>query len=198
LDLKKVLETNQQQGVDRIAQGDAQVWQAFLEEQIPRLYGMFMKRWPNPALAEELTQKTVFDAIRGRASFDPDKGCLNEWLFGIGRNNIRMEIRRRAVQGGLNGDMARYFARMGQEALPDELLEKEETAALVRRALAGIEESQRQVLIAKYIEDLSARQIARQTKTTEKAVHSLLYRARRSLRRELERLVPDDVKEQLP
>ena len=58
--------------------------------------------------------------------------------------------------------MARYFARMGQEALPDALLEKAETAALVRRALAGIEESQRKVLIAKYIEDLSARQIARQ------------------------------------
>ena len=70
----------------------------------------------------------------------------------------------------------------GQEALPDELLEKEETAALVRRALAEIEESQREVLIAKYREDLPARQIARQIKITEKAVHSLLYRARRSLR----------------
>ena len=196
--LENVVETNQQQDVDRIVQGDAQLWQAFLAEQIPRLYRMFMKRWPNPALAEELTQKTVFDVIRGRAGFDPDKGGLNEWLFGIARNNIRMEIRKRAIQGGLNGDMARYFARMGQEALPDELLEKAETAALIRQALAGIEENQRQVLIAKYIQDLSARQIARQIKITEKAVHSLLYRARRALRRELERLVPDELKEHLP
>ena len=196
--LENVVETNQQQDVDRIVQGDAQAWQAFLEEQIPQLYAMFMKRWPNAALAEELTQKTVFDAIRGRAGFDPEKGCLNEWLFGIGRNNIRMEIRKRAVQGGLNGDMARYFASMEQQALPEELLERDETAALVRRALERIDERERKVLIDKYIEDLSARQIARQIKTSEKAVHSLLYRARRSLRRELERLVPDEVKEQLP
>lgn len=179
-------------------QGDARAWQAFLEAQIPRLYAMFMKRWPNPALAEELTQKTVFDAIKGRAGFDPDKGSLVEWLFGIGRNNSRMEIRRRAVQGGLNGDIGRYFARMAQEALPDELLEKQETAGLVRQALAEIDERERKVLIAKYIEDLSARQIARQIKTSEKAVHSLLYRARRSLHSALERLVPDEVEEHLP
>ena len=193
-----MVETSQQQDESGIAQGDAQAWQAFLEAQIPRLYAMFMKRWPNPALAEELTQKTVFDAIRGRAGFDPDQGGLIEWLFGIGRNNIRMEIRRRTVQGGLNGDIGRYFARLGQEALPDELLERQETVGLVRRALARIDENQRRVLIAKYVEDLSARQIARQTKTSEKAVHSLLYRARRSLHRALERLVPDEVKEHLP
>jgi RNA polymerase sigma-70 factor (ECF subfamily) len=193
-----VVRMSEQQDVNGIMRGDAQAWQALLAAQIPRLYAMFLKRWPNPALAEELTQKTVFDAIRGRAGFNPDKGSMIEWLFGIGRNNIRMEIRRRTVQGGLNGDIARYFARLAQETLPDELLERKETADLVRQALAEIDERERKVLIAKYIEDLSARQIARQIKTSEKAVHSLLYRARRSLHNALERLVPDEVEEHLP
>ena len=55
-------------------EGDAEVWGRFIGEQIPKLFGMFIKRWPNPSLAEELVQKTVFDAVRGRGSFDASKG----------------------------------------------------------------------------------------------------------------------------
>jgi DNA-directed RNA polymerase specialized sigma24 family protein len=49
-------------------------------------------------------------------------------------------------------------------------------------------------LEAKYIEELSANDIARQMNTTEKAVYDLLYRAKTSLRRELERLASLDKK----
>jgi RNA polymerase sigma factor (sigma-70 family) len=47
------------------------------------------------------------------------------------------------------------------------------------------------VLRAKYLEGLSANEIALQMNTTEKAVHDLLYRARLSLRQELKRIAPD-------
>jgi len=49
-----------------LVEGDSEVWRALLERIIPQLYGMFLKSWPNPSLAEELVQKTVFDAVRGR------------------------------------------------------------------------------------------------------------------------------------
>jgi hypothetical protein len=61
-----------------IAKGDAGIWQELISREIPRLYGMFMKRWPNPSLAEELLQRTVFDAVRGYASYDPSRGNPEE------------------------------------------------------------------------------------------------------------------------
>lgn len=168
-----------------LAAGDAEAWRVFLAQQIPKLYGLFMNRWPNPALAEELVQKTVYDAVRGRGTFDPARGSPAQWVTGIARNNIRLEIRKRAAGPSVNGDIARYLQEIDRRPLPNEVLERRETAGLVRQALTRLPEKERDVLTYKYLEDLPARAIGKRMGLTEKAVHSLLYRARISLRNAL-------------
>lgn len=180
----------------RFGEGDAQIWREFVSQQTPRLYGLFLRRWPNPSLAEELVQKTVFDAVRGRGSYDPSKGSPEEWILGIARNNISLEARKRASRPSPNGDISSYFAAIDTQPLPDEVLERQETALIVRSALSRLEPKEQAVLKAKYIEGLDARDICRQMNVTEKAVHSMLYRARISLRQELERLAIQDVEGQ--
>ncbi len=177
-----------QQSWAGFARGDADVWRAFIERQIPRLYGLFLRSWPNRSLAEELVQRTVFDAVRGRGGYDPAKGGPEDWMLAIARNNIRLEVRKRANRPSPNGDVSRYFEAIDTKPLPDELLERKETADMVRLALSRLESKEQSVLEAKYIQEFTAEEIARRMGTTEKAVHSLLYRARISLRRELERL----------
>jgi len=191
-----VPERLEQQSWAGFAEGDAEIWREFIERQIPQLYGLFMDRWPNRSLAEELLQKTVFDAVRGRGSYDQSKGCPEEWIAGIARNNIRLEIRRRASRQSTNGDISRYFEAMDTKPLPDEVLERQEMTAIVRSALSRLESKEKAVLEAKYIEELSVNDIARQMDMTEKAVYSLLYRAKISLRRELERLASINTKEE--
>ncbi|MES0447165.1 MAG: sigma-70 family RNA polymerase sigma factor, partial [Desulfobacterales bacterium] len=149
--------------------------------------GMFMRRWPNPSLAEELVQRTVFDAVRGCGSYDPSRGSPEEWIFGIARNNIRLEARKRASRPSTNGDISLYLEAIDTKPMPDEVLEQKETAVLVRSALGRLESKEQTVLRARYIEGLLSRDIARDMGITEKAVHSLLYRARISLRKELKR-----------
>jgi len=178
------------------AKGDTDIWREFIERQIPRLYGLFMRRWPNRSLAEELLQKTVFDAVRGHGSYDPSKGCPEDWIVGIARNNIRLEIRRRASRPSINGDISSYLNTMDTKPLPDEVLERQEMTVIVRSALGRLESKEKAVLEAKYIEELSANDIARQMNTTAKAVYSLLYRAKTSLRRELERIASLSKKEE--
>jgi RNA polymerase sigma-70 factor (ECF subfamily) len=175
----------EQQNWDKFARGDAEVWREFVGREIPRLYRLFMKSWPNPTLAEEMVQKTVFDAVRGRGSYNPDKGSPEEWIGGIARNAIRLELRRRASRPSVNGELGRYFDAIDTKLLPDEVLERKETAEIVRTALGKLESREMSVLKAKYIEGLPARGIAVEMKMTEKAVHSLLYRAKISLREKL-------------
>lgn len=189
--LENVANEINQQDRSGISSGDAHVWRKFLGRQMPRLYGMFVKRWPNPSLAEELVQKTAFDAVRGRATYDYSKGSPEEWLFGIARNNIRLEIRKRATMPTVNGDVSTYLSRIDTEPLPHEVLERQETVRIVRAALDRLASNERRVLEAKYIEGLSARGIAQQMNTTEKAIHSLLYRARISFREQVERIAGD-------
>jgi RNA polymerase sigma-70 factor (ECF subfamily) len=175
----------EQQNWDKFARGDAEIWREFVGREIPRLYRLFMKSWPNPTLAEEMVQKTVFDAVRGRGSYNPDKGSPEEWIGGIARNAIRLELRRRASRPSVNGELGRYFDAIDTKLLPDEVLERKETAEIVRTALGKLESREKTVLKAKYIEGLPARGIAVEMKMTEKAVHSLLYRAKISLREKL-------------
>ncbi len=179
-----------------ITEGDSQAWRRLLETLIPRLYGFFLNRWANRSLAEELVQKTVFDAVRGLRGYDEKRGNVEEWLFGIARNNIRLEIRRRATRPSVDGDISEYIERIESELVPDEILERKETAQIVRAALDTMDEKDRYVLKAKYVDGLSAMDIANQINVTEKAVHSLLYRARQSLRTELRRIAPLKKEEQ--
>jgi len=191
-----VTDESEQRGRAGFAEGNADIWREFIGREIPLLYGMFMKRWSNPSLAEELVQKTVFDAVRGCASYDPSRGSPEEWIFGIARNNIRLEMRKRAGQPGVNGNISRYLEVIDTRPLPSEVLEREETAEVVRSALSRLESKEQAILRAKYIKGLPARDIAQQMNITEKAVHSLLYRARISLRQELKRTAPSNEKEQ--
>jgi len=172
-------------------------WREVLSQIIPIAYRMYVRRGLNPSLAEELVQKTVFDAVRGLAGFDPAKGALKDWILAISRNNLALELRQRKTRPAFSSDITEYLAMIDTQLLPDEVLEKEETAQMVRKALGELKTKESDVLKAKYIEDLSARLIAEKMDISEKAVHSLLYRAKNSLREKLRSLAPLNNKGQI-
>lgn len=179
-----------------IVNGSADAWRSLLTRTVPQLYGMFIKRGVHPALAEELTQKTVFDAIRGRTGFDPSRGLPRQWLFAIASNNLALEMRQRHTRPHPDSDLLHYLEALDTQPLPDAILEHKETALLVQKALLQLDPKEQAVLKAKYLDDLSARDIARRLNLTEKAVHSLLYRARAALRNKLIQLAPHFKEEQ--
>jgi RNA polymerase sigma-70 factor, ECF subfamily len=59
---------------------------------------------------------------------------------------------------------------------------------LVRDALAGLPQDQREVVVLRHVMGYSPREIARRTGRTESSVHGLHHRGRRTLQRELLRL----------
>jgi RNA polymerase sigma-70 factor (ECF subfamily) len=172
------------------------LWRQVLPRLIPQVYSMLRRRGIHPALAEELTQKTIFDAIRRRETYDASKGTLEQWIFSIAKNNLALEMRQRQNRPKPDGQLLQYLEVMDSTPMPDAILEQQETAALVREGLSQLNEKERTVLKDKYLEDLSARQICMKLKLSEKAVHSLLYRARISLREKLIQLAPQFREEQ--
>lgn len=176
--------TDNQEGL-AISGGDAGVWRSLLDELIPKLYAMFMARWPNPALAEEMVQKTVFDAVRGCRGYDPARGTPQDWIFGIAFNNIRLEIRQRAARPAIDVNTAMYLQALDVKLLPDEVLERKETAEKVRATLEKLPDNERNVLKWRYLEGVPIDEMAARMGVTKKAVYSLLYRAGISFRKRL-------------
>jgi RNA polymerase sigma-70 factor (ECF subfamily) len=185
-----VPETIEQTNWSKIGQADAESWRLLLKQEIPIIYRMFMSRWPNSSLAEELTQKTIFDAVKSAKTYDAEKGSPHNWLLAIARNNLAYEARSRSARKTVDEDSTDWLDIIDKQPLPDEILEKSQTAQVVRHALNSLDEKSQDVLKAKYLDDLPASKIASKLKLTEKAVHSLLYRARIALRDKLRSLNP--------
>ena len=67
-------------------------FEAVFEQYFPLVY-RFAARRVGPAIAEDLAAETFATAYRRRASFDPARGSLRSWLFGIVANLVRSHWR---------------------------------------------------------------------------------------------------------
>jgi RNA polymerase sigma-70 factor (ECF subfamily) len=164
---------------------DAAAWDEFYEEHVRALYG-FVSRLVrgDPQTAADVFQDTWLDAISHIEQFDPKRGELHCWLFGIARRRVALHWRQRLSRGDT---AAAARAEIPVEVLdgalvPDDVIEHLEQAAVVQASLLALPAERRQVLVDKYVDELSVSQIAVRTGKSPKAVESLLSRAREQFR----------------
>jgi RNA polymerase sigma factor (sigma-70 family) len=132
--------------------------------------------------ADDLTAETFIDAFRRRASFDPARGSVRPWLFGIATRLVaqhrRAEARRyRALArtpakpdpGGHDDQVA---ARVSAQALREPLL----------LALAGLSDDDRDVLLLIALGGLSYEEVAAALSIPPGTVASRLSRVGRKVR----------------
>jgi RNA polymerase sigma-70 factor (ECF subfamily) len=142
------------------------------EELIRRVYAYVAYRIGGGPDAEDVTSETFERALRYRRSYDGRKGEPVSWLIGIARNVIADLPSRPAVE---------------LEDEPHDLELEERTAVRVdlARALAALEQRDRELLSLRYGADLTARQIGEllglKTNAVEVALHRALGRLRTSL-----------------
>jgi RNA polymerase sigma-70 factor (ECF subfamily) len=164
---------------------DAAAWDEFYEEHVRELYGfVFRLVRGDPQTAADVFQDTWLDAISHIGQFDPKRGELRSWLFGIARRRVALHWRQRLARGDT---AAAARAEIPVEVLdgavvPDDVLEHLEQAAVVQASLLALPPERRRVLVDKYVEGLSVNQIAARTGKSPKAVESLLSRAREQFR----------------
>jgi RNA polymerase sigma-70 factor (ECF subfamily) len=164
---------------------DAFAWDEFYDEHAAELYG-FVSRLlrGDPQTVADVFQDTWLDAINHIGQFDPERGELRSWLYGIARRRVALHWRRRLARGG-TGEAAREnisVESLDGAVVPDDAIEHLEQAAVVQASLLALPPERRQVLVQKYVEELSVAQIAERNGKSPKAVESLLSRARGQLR----------------
>jgi RNA polymerase sigma factor (sigma-70 family) len=131
----------------------------------------------NPDDAEDVTQTTFMNAYRALARGD---GIDNPraWLLKIAHNVCRQRFRTAARR-----PQEVEFAQELAEAFTEE---EPPAADEIRAALKHLAFNQRTVLVLREIEGLSYAEIAETMGITASAVETLLFRARRALREQLE------------
>ena len=152
------------------------------------VYGFILYRVGRDAkLAEEVAQETFVTALETIDRYDPDRGEMFPWLTYIARNCIRKALRRRSRNSALTDlwetvdhKLTRAITDLDSNILPEELLERKETADLVRMALTNLPLRYQMALQRRYFEDLSLHEMAALEKSSEGAMKVLLHRARQA------------------
>lgn len=170
-----------------LQQRDVVAWDEFYGEHVRELYGfVFRLVRGDPLAAADVFQDIWLDALSHIGQFDPNRGALRSWLFGIARRRIALYWRQRTACNTIEAAEPQDVAEsVDGELLPNDVLEHLEQAAVVQASLLAMPSERRQVLSDKYVDGLSVDQIATKTGKSSKAVESLLSRAREQFRMSL-------------
>jgi RNA polymerase sigma-70 factor (ECF subfamily) len=163
------------------AAGKHEALRWLLDDVAPIVYGfVFARVGGDEATAEDLLQETLLEAVRSAATFRGES-AVSTWLCTIARRRLARyyETERRAevARGSLRLVDTHVAAGLGAD-----LVERQDE---VVRALGRLPALQRQVLVLKYLEELSVEDIAGQVSRSRVQVQSLLQRGREGLRRQL-------------
>jgi RNA polymerase sigma-70 factor (ECF subfamily) len=148
----------------------------------------------NAEEAEDLAQEVFLRVYRARKKYRP-RSKFSTWLFTIANNlalNALRSRQRKPVVPLNTRDSGPLGPRPAEQLVqdrsgpPGQRLQQEELAAVVRRALEGLNERQRMAVILNKFEDMNYAEIAEVMNLTTKAIKSLLNRARTNLRNALQ------------
>ena len=137
----------------------------------------------NLSVAEELAEDTfVRLGIKKPRFFE--KSSFKTWLYAVGRNIAIDYIRKQAKN---KTDSLENVSDIADIESLEAFYIKEEEKAAVHRAMNKLKAEYRQVLWLIYFENFSNKEIAKIMKKSVHNIETLTYRARQSLRKELDR-----------
>jgi RNA polymerase sigma-70 factor (ECF subfamily) len=168
------------------ASGDFSAFRRLFERLAPWLRRFFRRRFPDRAVADDLTQATFLRLHGARTSYQVGRP-VKPWLFAIAAGVGRDELRRRRRQSSSVVDVALddNEAFDNDQVLPVSAPPAPDANEAVRAAIRALPESQRVVIQLHQYEDLTFEQIAARLNTTPGAVRVRASRAYERLRAEL-------------
>lgn len=168
----------------RRAKAEKAAFSELYERYAPRIFTYLYYRTGSTQDAEDLTARVFLRALRHLEDYEPRGDSFGPWLFTIAHNLLANWYRDRGRHRQQPLDTETHAPVGGDTAA---VFERAEEAEAVRRAVAGLGPDRQRLIVLKYVEGLSNREIGRMTGKSEGAVKSALFRTLASLRRALER-----------
>ena len=170
----------------RMRAGDAQAFAALYRRHQGPVYRFALLRCGSADTAADTVQEAFMGLLTGRLSFDPLRGALQNFLFGVTRLLILKHEEPRRREAPLpepDDDPDSELA--GEDACPLQRVLADETAEEVRRALARLAPHYRDAVILYEMHGLSYAEIATICALDIGTVRSRLARGRAALARAL-------------
>ena len=171
----------------QLRSGAADAFAALYRRHQGPLYRFALLRCGSAGTAADVVQETFMGLLTGRFAYDPLRGQLQHFLFGVARNLVlKQEAPQRQAALPANGDDDEDEPDVAaSDACPLARLLEHEAAEEVRRALALLAPHYRDVVILYEMHGLSYAEIAAICQVDIGTVRSRLSRGRAALAKRL-------------
>lgn len=196
--------------VARLRSGDATAFAALVDGLHGRLVAMASTFTSSPSLAEDIAQETWLAVIRGLRGFEA-RSSLRTWIFSILAKRARTIAAREARLAPAASPAAEpgeapeleWEPGRGRQGLweespvpwtfgdPAAIYQSLEALEVVRTALNGLPAAQRQMVLLRDVEGVSAEDACNILDVSETNQRVLLHRGRARIRRALDRYLRD-------
>ena len=175
--------------VQGLKRGEEWAFEALVRAFGARMLATARRLVGNEEDARDVVQSAYLSAFRAIGQFE-GSAQLSTWLHRIVVNTalMRLRTRRRKPEESIEALLPAFKAdghfvdRFSSSDIPaDELVEREQTRRIVRRAINQLPEMYRTVLVLRDIEELSTSEVAGALEITPSAVKVRLHRARQAL-----------------
>lgn len=173
----------------QLAQGDTDALAPIIERYQTDLFRFCVHYLRDVERAQDLTQETFIRVYSACSRFDPSRK-FRPWVLCIARNLCLNELKRRKAvpMESLEGYLeTASFENDGGELSssvdqPDGFLAAKERVEVLNKALDSLADEAREIVVLRYFERMSAREIAKIVGSTEGAIRTRLHRIIVSLR----------------
>lgn len=142
------------------------------------IYRFSLHMTGSATLAEDITQEVFLTLIRDRCGYDPQRGTLAGYLFGIARKLVLRHLSRNRALGDAETNDRKTLANFGACADPMVDLMRQEGIEELRRAVLALPKRYREVVVLCDLEEVDYLEAARLLNCPIGTVRSRLHRAR--------------------
>jgi RNA polymerase sigma factor (sigma-70 family) len=180
---------NDSQLIREIKDGDVQLYAELMARYERKILSFIYHMVKNAGLdmmAEDLCAETFYKAYRSLQTFREVEASFSTWLYTIARNTVLSELRKQKSVN-ISLEESGYVPRSSSiDTMPEETMLRQEKVTMVREAINNLPEKQRSALILREYDQLDYQEIANILGQTVSSVKSLLFRARASVKTQLE------------
>jgi RNA polymerase sigma-70 factor, ECF subfamily len=165
--------------VARILDRDRRALSQFYKTYTPKLIVFIRSKIDNPQDADEILSDTLFAFLDALRDFT-GRSALRTFLYSIARHKIVDYYRRRKLKHFVFSRLPQLEALISPLLSPEDAYESGQLAQKIHRTLASLLPQYRTVLLLKYSDNLTSRDIAGKLSTSLKGAESVLFRARKA------------------
>jgi len=160
--------------------GDEEALSVLYRRRQGGIYRFALQMSGSKPIAEDVTQEVFLFLMREGQVFDPSKGTVSAFLFGVARNHVlrRLRVEQALAPLGDDSDDDASFSHPSTDMCPLEDLTRAETIDSVRKAVLSLPAKYREVIVLCELQEVSYGETAEILGCAIGTVRSRLHRAR--------------------